>query len=229
MHVENRKKFAFSLSSHGSAKQFAVAVALLAFIPPLILGYILVLALFEKNPPLGMIGVLLGFVVLLVALGIALLVKYPINIIRLRQHIETLAHGAVPGEMKLIDGEDDLTAIERYMNEIIRQTEERIRTIERQSKALLQAERQRVMIESLGAVCHHLGQPLTIINAYLHMARQREQTPAVLTMLNDCQEAAEAIAGLLEKLRNLSDYQSEPYIHKETGRKDEGPRILSIP
>jgi len=36
-------------------------------------------------------------------------------------------------------------------------------TVERQRAALLIAERHRGMIESLGAACHHLGQPMTVV------------------------------------------------------------------
>lgn len=86
------------------------------------------------------------------------------------------------------------------------------RSIERQREQLLDAERQRVMIESLGAACHHLGQPATVIATYLHMMRQRESDAERLDMIDNCIEATRALSDILDRLRGVSEYRTEPYL-----------------
>ena len=62
-------------------------------------------------------------------------------------------------------------------------------TISEQQERLLDAERQRVMIESLGAACHHIGQPAMAINAYLQLMKDQETDEEQLAMISQCMEA----------------------------------------
>ena len=103
------------------------------------------------------------------------------------------------------------------------------RTISLQQEELLQAERQRVMVESLGAACHHLGQPATVITTYLELMRRNESDPDKQAMIANCFEAAQAMAAILDRLRQVSEYRTEPYLAAGPGeqpRSDE--RILAI-
>lgn len=99
------------------------------------------------------------------------------------------------------------------------------RTIERQREELLDAERHRVMIESLGTACHHIGQPATVISAYLQMMQQRENDAETQDMLAACLEASEAIAAILKRLQLVSEYRATPYL---PGSPHEGSAILAI-
>ena len=65
--------------------------------------------------------------------------------------------------------------------------------LEKQRAGLMEAERQRVMLESLGAACHHLGQPATVITAYLHLMKDSETSPERMVMIKNCLEAVEAL------------------------------------
>lgn len=85
------------------------------------------------------------------------------------------------------------------------------KAVEAQKAQLLEAEKQRVMIESLGAACHHLGQPTTVITTYLELIKREALPPKALEMLQGCIEAANSIGEILTKLQQVSDYRTEPY------------------
>jgi len=85
------------------------------------------------------------------------------------------------------------------------------RTIDRQRETLLEAERHRVMVESLGAACHHLGQPAAVITVCLEMLRRDNQPPETLTMINQALEAAAAMKDILERFHSVSEYRTVPY------------------
>jgi hypothetical protein len=84
--------------------------------------------------------------------------------------------------------------------------------VEYQRGELLEAERQRVMFESIGAACHHLGQPATLLSAYLELMQKQEKDPAILKMVNRSLTSVKAIADVLERLRNVNAYRTVPYL-----------------
>ena len=101
--------------------------------------------------------------------------------------------------------------------------------VEYQRGELLEAERQRVMFESIGAACHHLGQPATVLSAYLQLMQQQEQDPALLAMVNNSLDSVQAIADVLERLRNVNAYRTEPYLTATSdGPERSDVRILAI-
>jgi len=78
-------------------------------------------------------------------------------------------------------------------------------------------ERDRVMAESLGAVCHHLGQPATVLLSSVEMMRAAQAgDPALLdALLKMSEEAAEEIRQILRKLNDLEVYKPVPYVGSE--------------
>jgi PAS domain S-box-containing protein len=75
-------------------------------------------------------------------------------------------------------------------------------------------ERNRVMMESIGSVCHHLGQPSTVLlNSVELLLRlpdsDREQRQELLEL---SLSAAESLGQLLRELNDLRTYRSEPYL-----------------
>jgi hypothetical protein len=104
-------------------------------------------------------------------------------------------------------------------------------TIEKQSAEIMAAERQRVMLESLGAACHHIGQPTTVLSLYLTRLRDQPGERMEAQNLNACLNAVESISEILRKLMRVSEYRTVPYaiFHDEEGRKtDEQVKILDI-
>jgi hypothetical protein len=86
--------------------------------------------------------------------------------------------------------------------------------IEKQRRALLDAERQRVMMESVGAACHHFAQPLTAMLNYLQMLAKGEgidESPKSL-MFEQCLKAAEDMKVILNKFQEVSEYRTRPYL-----------------
>jgi len=101
--------------------------------------------------------------------------------------------------------------------------------LEEQRAGLMEAERQRVMLESLGAACHHLGQPATVITAYLHLMKDSETSPERMEMIENCLKAAEALDAILHKLQMVSEYRTEPYYRGEDGDASAaGSNIIAI-
>jgi hypothetical protein len=102
-------------------------------------------------------------------------------------------------------------------------------------KQLYQRERQllldrhRVMTESFGSVCHHLGQPMTVITCYLEMMRKEKEEILVREMIDQSLEAVSSVNDLLHKFQKLCFYRTEPYLatraNGDSGYED---RIVAI-
>ncbi len=102
-------------------------------------------------------------------------------------------------------------------------------SVESQRKKLMQAERQRVMVESIGAACHHLGQPATALSAYLQLMQAKEKDVDLLGMIDQSLSCMTKITDVLERLRNIDDYRTEPYItYSKSDSENLEERILVI-
>ncbi len=219
---------ALSLSALGTRARFGVAVSLMSVLPMLAFMYLLINGLRNESVSQEAFTFVTPVIVVLVILGIVLLIRHSRQVEQLRRYLEVMAQGGVPS-LVFGDGGEDFVAIEKCLGAVIRQTDDRVRVIESQSRALVQAEQQRVMIETLGAACHHLGQPATVIRVYLEMMQKKESSAEMQRMIGECQEAAESVAGILHRLQGVGKYQTEPYLQSrppdESGRED---RILKI-
>ena len=103
---------------------------------------------------------------------------------------------------------------------------DRIRARDAENKA----ERQRVMVESLGTACHHLGQPATVLLASLELLNKvRKTDPAMAEeLLISSVEAAESLRTMLHRLNDIAEYKTTAYIE---GRGADGiseSRILDV-
>jgi DNA-binding NarL/FixJ family response regulator len=86
--------------------------------------------------------------------------------------------------------------------------------IEEKHKALLGAERQRVMMESVAATCHHFAGPLTTMLGNLQMFAEVEnlEGPEKRNMLEQCLIAAEAMKTILNKFQEVREYRTRPFL-----------------
>jgi phosphoglycerate-specific signal transduction histidine kinase len=235
-----------SLTSQRSRYQLQVAVALVVVIP--MLAFCLIgLSLFTtivSYSPITQAGVML-FGVVSGLMGYSILRRYPANIERLRDYLQRIAVDDLPDEATLLLGEQDMSDIEQALNDVIQGLQGKIKrldeqlaisrqmliTIEKQSEEIIEAEQQRVMIESLGAACHHLGQPATVLSLYL--SRLRDLKPEVLNNedFEKCSEAVNQISDILKRLMHVSEYRTIPYAtYKSNLDKDviERSRIVDI-
>jgi len=86
--------------------------------------------------------------------------------------------------------------------------------IEEKRKALLDAERQRVMMESVTATCHHFAGPLTTMLSNLQMFAEVEdlEEPEKKDMLEQCLKAAENMKLILNKFQQVRYYRTRPFL-----------------
>lgn len=95
--------------------------------------------------------------------------------------------------------------------------EARIKTqiaVKQSVENLLQAERQRVMIESLGAACHHISQPMTSVMGNLGLLQESisPDDTATRDKITDILEWTGQVRDLLRQLQTLREYRSAPYV-----------------
>jgi signal transduction histidine kinase len=208
---------AWSMGRYGSAAQFLVAILLTSILPIIAMFYVMGSSALDRELGRGELWALGSSVVVLVICGYVVLLRYPVDIVKLRTNLEALAGGNLPVNVSLSKNENDIEAIEHHMHDIVQQTETRIRTIQDQTQSLLAAERQRVMIESIGAACHHLGQPATVLTAYLEILNREATSEEAHRMLEQCHKASEAMAEILHRLQTVAEYRTEPYLTIRSG------------
>ena len=209
-----------SLSRRGAWGQVAIAAILITVLPSLILfwGWIT----HSTTAPVPLETIWLGgvCVISVIALGYALLLKYPVSIVRLRQYLSILASGGIPELVNMSKDEDDLVAVQGYLERIIKMAEDRIQMLKTQHDVELEAERQRVMVESIGAMCHHVGQPAAAMSMCLYRLKNNPAPGEVPALLAECQESFNAMSEILDKLRGIAHYCSEPYLGPSQGHTD---------
>lgn len=78
---------------------------------------------------------------------------------------------------------------------------------------LLDAERQRVMLESLGAACHHMAQPMSVASAQLQMAIEDlgSVPPELKEKLKEASSYLRAASRILHRMQEVSEYRTVPY------------------
>jgi len=219
-------KRGFSLTSHGSRHQLRVAMALVLVVPFLTFCFVAWTFFVPSDIYSGPGQIAAAAMALAVAFGgYVMLRHYPENIVRLRDYLKDIALGELPVKVDLLKSEDDITAIEKYLNMVLDELRAKVtlleqqlavshsmqETIKAQAQEIIEAERQRVMIQSLGAACHHIGQPATVLRAYLDMLKRDAPQAADQEKLTECVHAAEAIAEILDKLRKVSTYRTVPF------------------
>jgi phosphoglycerate-specific signal transduction histidine kinase len=240
----SERRYQLSLNSKGAQQQLPVAIALVLVIPLLAFGFIAVSSIWAPQT----YTIWMQAVIALVAMGISgtgyrMLRKYPRHIEDLRRYLQGIASGDLPTEIRLGGDMDDISAIARSLNTILvdmrlkmaelekqlRVSQEMQKTIESQAGELLEAERHRVMVESLGAACHHIGQPATVLRLYLDSMSESDISDSSRQKLKECREAIESMAEVLNRLRNVSQYRTVPYqTFSLSGKIGPDGRILDI-
>lgn len=203
-----------SLSRRGAWGQVAVAGLLITVLPALTLFWLLHIHSRGITFPSSAYWWVGGAVSVVIALGYALLVKYPVSIVRLRHYLQILAGGGIPELVSIAKDEDDLVAVQGYLQQIIKMAEDRIQMLKKQHDLELDAERQRVMVESIGTMCHHLGQPASTLSMGLYRLKNNPAPVEVPKILTECEESFNSMSEILDKLRAISHYCSEPYLSK---------------
>ncbi|MFA6173078.1 MAG: hypothetical protein WC334_07170 [Kiritimatiellales bacterium] len=218
-----------SLAAHNATAQAKIAVILLAVIPALSLFY-MGTVIGSNADRLSVLTKLVIFVLTtaIAVPGFLILRKYPNNILKLRQYITEIAEGTLPEKIALADTQssDDLKYIENNFNSVVNELRHRIATaeeqlhveqmlkatIEQQQQTLLEAERHRAMIQTLGAACHHIGQPATVLQIRLEFLQKLATDEAVIKEIEGCITAMKKISNILYQLQQVSEFRTVPYI-----------------
>lgn len=92
-----------------------------------------------------------------------------------------------------------------------------------------EAERQRVMLETLGAACHHLGQPATVLMANLGLMRHKvsSEDPLLSELIDSSMVAIRRLGDTLHKLNGVNEYRTTSYM-SDVDESSPGSRILDI-
>ena len=93
-----------------------------------------------------------------------------------------------------------------------------------------ESERRRVMLESLGAACHHLGQPATVLLANLGFLKGRVGAidPSVKEVIDGSLAAMERLGKILHRLNAVNEYKTTEYLQGLSGDDADQSRILDI-
>jgi len=98
-------------------------------------------------------------------------------------------------------------------------------------EALREAERHRVMLESLGAACHHLGQPATVLLANLGIMQKHLEganDELIKELIQNSIGAAERLGEILHRLNTVNEYKTTRYLETSTDADSPENRILQI-
>jgi len=100
----------------------------------------------------------------------------------------------------------------------------------RAQEAEKQTERQNVMMQSLGAACHHLGQPATVLLASLELMMRVKDTDKAMgeELLASSIEAAETLRKMLHNLNDITEYKTTSYIEGQDSSGHSESRILDV-
>jgi len=88
----------------------------------------------------------------------------------------------------------------------------------RAEEAVRESERQQVMLESLGAACHHLAQPATVLMANLGIIKPRLNTSdqLVTDLIDNSLEAVTRLGDVLHKLNEVNEYRTTRYVGSDS-------------
>ena len=235
-------KWFTSLVTRDARNQAKIATILLAVIPSLSLFYMGTAAVYYTGSLTFLIKFLIFVLTIAIAVtGFLILKKYPDNILKLRHYITEIAQGTLPEKIVLADthNSDDIKYIEENFNRILAEMRNRIeaaeeqlriehnlkKTVEQQQQILLEAERHRAMIQTLGAACHHIGQPATVLQLRLEFLQKLATNEEEIVEIAECVKAIQQISGILHQLQQVSEFRTVPYIHIGNTPDEE---ILSI-
>ncbi len=123
--------------------------------------------------------------------------------------VEAMKSGAAD---YLVKGNLKRETIDRALMRVLER--KRLREVIRdQEKRLMEAERQRVMMQSIGATCHHFSQPVTSLLGRLEilLASNPPLNEKQLALLKDCLACTQNMTELLAQFQCVHNYRTVPY------------------
>ena len=137
--------------------------------------------------------------------------------------VDALKEGAMD---YLIKGTLSLEMLERSIVNVITKAA-MLKQLEDQRKQLLEVERHRVMIQTLGAACHHLSQPVTVLRTCMVMIKRKDDLSSEThEVIMKAYNAIETVCDILWKMNHVSKFTTEPYL--EAFASGENNEILKL-
>ena len=191
--------------SRGARVQFAIGVALISVIPLLVFWYFNVVGGVPDNAFGLQIIMMVALVTAVAAAGYAILQKYPLNIIRLRGFLEQVIDGDLPEQVQLLKAEDDIEAVERCLNVILKQLKERLELLQQEKKSLQQQLYQAQKMESMGLMAagaaHDFNNMLTsIMGSVSLLSDHLPKNPSASELVQDLETAVQRAAELTNQM-----------------------------
>ncbi len=104
-----------------------------------------------------------------------------------------------------------------------------LRETKRAEQAMREAEQRQAMLASIGAACHHLAQPATVILGNLDLLNSEAPLgdSERQRMISEALAAARTLAELLHRLNQVEHFRTTPYLQSAPGSAD-GSQMLQI-
>lgn len=157
-----------SIISQGSRRQFDAALAIITIIPALVI--VAIMQMDELREAMGIVScsLLITGLIILVVMGYVMLSRYPATVVKLRKHLEDIAHGELPSSIHLFQDENDIRAIEKGMNLILAQLRDKVKDVETENVELQKQLFQTRKLEAVGSlatgIAHEVSTPLQYIS-----------------------------------------------------------------
>lgn len=103
--------------------------------------------------------------------------------------------------------------------------------LRRLQQRLVEQERMRVMVETAGAICHELGQPLSAASGLVQiMLAEGGFTPAQTADLESLNEALQRMIEIVRRGQSIQQYATKPYLSQTNSQildleRAQGPRL----
>ena len=169
--TDRKKKYTgrISLASQGSRKQFDAAIAIITIIPLLVLTALIRMDKMREAMGVPSFILLITGLVLLMVMGYVMLSRYPATVIKLRKHLEDIAHGEMPSSIHLFQDENDIRAIEKGMNFVLERLKAKVKDAEDENIELQKEIFNTRKLEAVGSlatgIAHEVSTPLQYVSS----------------------------------------------------------------
>ncbi len=129
----------------------------------------------------------------------------PVIVVSSASHVEDVVAALDAGANDYVAKPFELAVLAARIRSILRGIED--------MSNLIDAERQRVMLESLGAACHHMAQPMSVASAQLQMALEDlGSVPDDLReKLGEASSYLRVASRILHRMQEVGEYRTVPY------------------
>ena len=164
---KKRAEGQLSISSVGVRLHFDIALVLITIIPLLVFIFLVMGGYVTFKPGRGVYEPVAVLLIALVGLGYALLMRYPITMMKLRRYVEDMAAGVFPESVHLEQEETDLRSIEAGMNRILERLKAKVDAMAMEQAKLEKQLCKAQKLESIGAlasgIAHEINTPIQFV------------------------------------------------------------------